>query len=141
MGHPFWQRVGGQFRESNIRFRNKVALGVGLTLLAAVLSGANAVYNVRKVEASVNFSAVAASPLLIGVISLSESYQKLQSIFDPVMKNCAGLEGASNFLEQSQQNQRIKLDSLRRLASQANAATELGRYEFSGNKIFRTRQA
>jgi diguanylate cyclase (GGDEF)-like protein len=141
MGHPFWQRVGGQFRESNIRFRNKVALGVGLTLLAAVFSGANAVYNVRKVEASVNFSAVAASPLLIGVISLSESYQKLQSIFDPVMKNCAGLEGATNFLEQSQQNQRVKLAALKKLASQAAAATELARYEFSGNKIFKTRQA
>jgi diguanylate cyclase (GGDEF)-like protein len=141
MGHPFWQRVGGRFRESNIRFRNKVALGVGLTLLAAVLSGANAVYNVRKVEASVNFSAVAASPLLIGVISLSESYQKLQSIFDPVMKNCAGLEGAANFLEQSQVNQRVKLDTLKRLAYQADAATELNRYEFSGNKIFRTRRA
>src|SRR4051812_20536164 len=115
MAHRFWQRFDGQFRESNFRFRNKVALGVGLTLIAATLSGANAIYNVRKVAASVNFSAVAASPLLIGVISLSESYQKLQSIFDPVMKNCAGLEGAGNYLNQSQQNQHIKLSTLKKL--------------------------
>ncbi|MDB5523179.1 MAG: putative diguanylate cyclase (GGDEF)/phosphodiesterase with sensor, signal transduction [Rhizobium sp.] len=141
MRNPFVQRCRSLFRESNVRFRNKVTLGVGLTLLAAVLSGLNAVYNVRKVEASVNFSAVAASPLLIGVISLSESYQKLQSIFDPVMKDCVGLEGATRYLEQSQDNQRAKLAALKKLAQQADAATELNRYEFSGNKIFKTRQA
>jgi diguanylate cyclase (GGDEF)-like protein len=141
MGNPFWRRLGGLVRESNIRFRHKIAFGVGLTALAAFLSGINAVYNVRKVEESVNFSAVAASPLLIGVISLSESYQKLQSIFDPVMRNCAGLEGAARFLEKSQANQRNKLDALKNLAKQADAASELNRYEFSGNKIFRTRQA
>jgi diguanylate cyclase (GGDEF)-like protein len=141
MIRPTWKETTAVFRESNIRFRNKVALGVGLTLIAAFLSGLNAIYNVRKVEESVKFSAVAASPLLIGVISLSESYQKLQSIFDPVMKNCVGLEGASNYLEQSQANQRTKLEALKRLAAQADAATELNRYEFSGKKIFKTRQA
>ena len=57
------------------------------------------------------------------------------------MKNCAGLEGAANYLEQSQMNQRIKLDALKKLAVQADAASELGRYEFSGGKIFKTRQA
>jgi diguanylate cyclase (GGDEF)-like protein len=133
--------MGGWFRESNISFRNKVMLGVGLTLLTAIFSGVNAIYNVRKVEESVNFSAVAASPLLIGVISLSESYQKLQSIFDPVMKNCAGLEGAARYLEQSQANQKAKLDVLKKLAAQADAGTELNRYEFSGQKIFKTRKA
>jgi diguanylate cyclase (GGDEF)-like protein len=141
MGNPGAHRFGSRFRDSNIRFRNKVTFGVGLTLMAAVFTGINAGYNIQRVEESVNFSAEAASPLLIGVISLSESYQKLQSVFDPVMKNCAGLEGASNFLEQSQTNQRNKLAMLKKLASQADAATELGRYEFSGNKIFRTRQA
>lgn len=141
MGNPGGHRFGSRFRDSNIRFRNKVTFGVGLTLMAAVFTGLNAGYNIQKVEESVNFSAEAASPLLIGVISLSESYQKLQSIFDPVMKNCAGLEGAANYLEQSQTNQRNKLAMLKKLASQADAATELGRYEFSGNKIFRTRQA
>jgi len=141
MRHSVWQHLSGLLQESNIRFRNKVALGVGLTLLAACLSGLNAVYNVRKVAASVNFSAVAASPLLIGVISLSESNQKLQGIFDPVMKNCAGLEGASNYLEQSQASQATKLAMLTKLAAQANAGTELGRYEFSARKIFKTRRA
>jgi diguanylate cyclase (GGDEF)-like protein len=141
MRHSGWQQLSGLLQESNIRFRNKVALGVGLTLLAACLSGLNAVYNVRKVAASVNFSAVAASPLLIGVISLSESNQKLQGIFDPVMKNCAGLEGASNYLEQSQASQATKLSMLTKLAAQADADTELGRYEFSARKIFKTRRA
>jgi diguanylate cyclase (GGDEF)-like protein len=139
--HPGRPRFWEKFRESNIRFRNKVTLGVGLTLLAAVLSGLNAGYNVREVERSVSFAASAASPLLIGAISLSESYQKLQSIFDPVMKNCAGLEGATRYLEQSQEHQRTRLDTLRRLAEAADADTELKRYEFSSNKIFRTRQA
>jgi diguanylate cyclase (GGDEF)-like protein len=141
MANPLWAKLGDTLKGSNIRFRNKVMLGVGISLIAATLSGANAVFNVRKVEQSVSFSAMSASPLLIGVISLSESYQKLQSIFDPVMKNCAGLEGASRYLEQSQENQRIKLVELKKLAKVAHAATELSRYEFSGSKIFKTRQA
>jgi len=141
MASPFWIRFGDALRGSNIRFRNKVLLGVGISLIVATLSGANAAFNVRKIEASVSFSAMSASPLLIGVISLSESYQKLQSIFDPVMKNCAGLEGATRYLENSQANQRVKLLELKKLARVADAATELSRYEFSGTKIFKTRQA
>jgi diguanylate cyclase (GGDEF)-like protein len=129
------------FGESKLRFRHKVLLGVSLSLIAGIFTGANAIYNVRQVGNSVNFSAEAASPLLIGVISLSESYQKLQSVFDPVMKNCAGLEAAARYLEVSQDNQRRKLAGLQGYARQAHAASELGRYEFSGQKIFKTRKA
>jgi diguanylate cyclase (GGDEF)-like protein/PAS domain S-box-containing protein len=130
-----------KFRESNLRFRYKVMLGVSVAVAISLFAGANAIFNVRRVEQSVKFSSEAASPLLIGVISLSESYQKLQSVFDPVIRNCAGLEGASRFLANSQAGQKAKLDGLKQMALEANALKELKRYEFSGQKIFRTRQA
>jgi diguanylate cyclase (GGDEF)-like protein/PAS domain S-box-containing protein len=114
---------------------------VSVAVAISLFAGANAIVNVRRVEQSVNFSSEAASPLLIGVISLSESYQKLQSVFDPVIRNCAGLEGATRFLASSQAEQKMKLDSLKLMALEANALKELKRYEFSGQKIFRTRQA
>ena len=116
-------------------------LGVSVAVAISLFAGANAIFNVRRVEQSVTFSSEAASPLLIGVISLSESYQKLQSVFDPVIRNCAGLEGATRFLASSQAEQKKKLDSLMQMALEANALKELKRYEFSGQKIFRTRQA
>jgi diguanylate cyclase (GGDEF)-like protein len=140
MGNPLGSR-GSKFRESNLRFRYKVMLGVSVAVAISLFAGANAIFNVRRVEQSVTFSSEAASPLLIGVISLSESYQKLQSVFDPVIRNCAGLEGATRFLANSQTEQKKKLDSLKRMALEANALKELKRYEFSGQKIFRTRQA
>jgi len=141
MRNPSRRTSGKSFKESNLRFRYKVMLGVGVSLVIALFSGANAILNVRQVETSVNFSSDAASPLLIGVISLSESYQKLQSVFDPVMRNCASLEGATRYLASSEANQTTKLESLKKLASEAHALKELKRYEFSGQKIFRTRQA
>jgi diguanylate cyclase (GGDEF)-like protein len=116
-------------------------VGVGVVVATSVIVGATAIYNVGRVERSVSFSAEAASPLLIGVISLSESYQKLQSIFDPVIRNCAGLEGASRILASSEAAQKTRLAGLRQMAMEANALKELNRYEFSGSKIFRTRQA
>ncbi|MFM2281899.1 MAG: hypothetical protein RLZZ444_4130, partial [Pseudomonadota bacterium] len=134
-----WRRP--LFNKVGLRFRHKILLGMGLTLISGMVSGAVAVFNVREVGNSVNFSVEAASPLLIGAISLSESYQKLQSVFDPVMKNCAGLEGAARFLNDSEVSQARKLDTLKPLAKQADAQAELGRYEFSGQKIFRTRKA
>ncbi|MBX9458966.1 MAG: hypothetical protein KL863_24745 [Rhizobium sp.] len=141
MDNPSGRRQGSKFRESNLRFRYKVMLGVGVATTISLFAGANAIFNVRRVEHSVSFSAEAASPLLIGVISLSESYQKLQSVFDPVIRNCAGLEGATRFLAGSQAEQKKKLDGLKQMALEANALKELNRYEFSGQKIFRTRQA
>ena len=141
MDNPSVRRWSGKVRESNLRFRYKVMLGVSVAMAISLFAGANAILNVRRVEQSVNFSAEAASPLLIGVISLSESYQKLQSVFDPVIRNCAGLEGASRLLANSQAEQKTKLDSLKQMALEANALKELKRYEFSGQKIFRTRQA
>ncbi|MGV3551952.1 putative bifunctional diguanylate cyclase/phosphodiesterase [Rhizobium sp.] len=141
MSSQSFRRHGGRFRESNLRFRHKVMLGVGVAVAISVFAGANAIYNVGRVEQSVSFSAEAASPLLIGVISLSESYQKLQSVFDPVIRNCAGLEGASRILASSEADQKKRLASLKQMALEANALKELKRYEFSGSKIFRTRQA
>ena len=141
MDNPSVGRWSGKFRESNLRFRYKVMLGVSVAMAISLFAGANAILNVRRVEQSVNFSAEAASPLLVGVISLSESYQKLQSVFDPVIRNCAGLEGASRLLANSQAEQKTKLDGLKQMALEANALKELKRYEFSGQKIFRTRQA
>ncbi|MBL0373122.1 EAL domain-containing protein [Rhizobium sp. KVB221] len=140
MDGPFGAKIIDAVRGSNIRFRNKVMLGVGISMVAALLSGLNAMVNVRRVEASVNFSAMSASPLLIGVFSLSESYQKLQGIFDPVVKNCASLEDASRYLEQSQKSQYVKLVELHRFAGKAKASTELARYQFAGDKIFQTRR-
>jgi len=141
MDYPSTGRGTARFRESNLRFRYKVMLGVTVVVTISAFAGANAIFNVRRVEQSVNFSSDAASPLLIGVISLSESYQKLQSVFDPVIRNCTGLEGASRLLASSQVAQKTKLDALKQLALEANALKELKRYEFSGQKIFRTRQA
>jgi diguanylate cyclase (GGDEF)-like protein len=141
MDNPSTGRGPARFRESNLRFRYKVMLGVTVVVTISLFAGANAILNVRRVEQSVNFSADAASPLLIGVISLSESYQKLQSVFDPVIRNCTGLEGASRLLASSQAAQKTKLEALKQLALEANALKELKRYEFSGQKIFRTRQA
>jgi diguanylate cyclase (GGDEF)-like protein len=136
-----FRRKSGRFRESNLRFRHKVMVGVGVAVAISVFAGANAIYNVGRVEQSVSFSAEAASPLLIGVISLSESYQKLQSVFDPVIRNCAGLEGASRILASSEADQKRRLAGLKQMALEANALKELQRYEFSGSKIFRTRKA
>jgi diguanylate cyclase (GGDEF)-like protein len=141
MKRSFGKRFLNFSLESNIRFRKKVMFGVGLSVIASLAGGVNAVYNINKVEDAVKFSSAAASPLLIGVISLSESYQKLQSVFDPVMKNCAGLEGAERYLKQSSENQTRKLKFLTAMAEQADAAQELRRYEFSGSKIFKTRSA
>jgi diguanylate cyclase (GGDEF)-like protein/PAS domain S-box-containing protein len=141
MDNPSGGRWSGRFRESNLRFRYKVMLGVSVAVAISLFAGANAIFNVRRVEQSVSFSAEAASPLLIGVISLSESYQKLQSVFDPVIRNCAGLEGATRLLANSQAEQKAKLDGLKLMALETNALKELKRYEFSGQKIFRTRQA
>ncbi|MCV3764358.1 EAL domain-containing protein [Rhizobium sp. TRM95796] len=141
MKRSFGKRFLNISLESNIRFRKKVLFGVGLSVIASLAGGVNAVYNINKVEDAVKFSSAAASPLLIGVISLSESYQKLQSVFDPVMKNCAGLEGAERYLKQSSENQTRKLKFLTAMAEQADAAQELRRYEFSGSKIFKTRSA
>src|SRR5687768_7603507 len=107
MGNPSGRRGGSRFRESNLRFRHKVMLGVGVAMAISFFAGANAIFNVRRVEKSVSFSAEAASPLLIGVISLSESYQKLQSVFDPVIRNCAGLEGATRYLAASQTQHKV----------------------------------
>ncbi|HHY51099.1 MAG TPA: diguanylate cyclase, partial [Alphaproteobacteria bacterium] len=141
MSNPPGRRGRGRFRESNLRFRYKVMLGVGVAVAISLFAGGNAIVNVRRVEQSVSFSAEAASPLLIGVISLSESYQKLQSVFDPVIRNCAGLEGAGRLLASSEATQKTRLDGLKQMALEANALKELKRYEFSGQKIFRTRQA
>jgi diguanylate cyclase (GGDEF)-like protein/PAS domain S-box-containing protein len=134
------QRIG-RIGQTNLRFRHKVMLGVSVATGLSLFAGVNAIVNVRRVEQSANFSAEAASPLLIGVISLSESYQKLQSVFDPVIRNCSGLEGASRLLASSQAAQKAKLESLNAMALEAKAFKELKRYEFTGQKIFRTRQA
>jgi diguanylate cyclase (GGDEF)-like protein len=141
MDDPSEDQGIGKFKETNFRFRHKVMLGVSVAMGISLFAGANAIFNVRRVEQSANFSAEAASPLLIGVISLSESYQKLQSVFDPVIRNCSGLEGASRLLASSQATQKAKLESLKALALEAKALKELKRYEFSGQKIFVTRQA
>ena len=141
MDNPSVRRWSSRFRGTNLRFRYKVMLGVGVAVAISFFAGANAIFNVRRVEQSVTFSSEAASPLLIGVISLSESYQKLQSVFDPVTRNCAGLEGATRYFATSQAEQKSKLQSLMKMALEAKALKELKRYEFSGQKIFRTRQA
>jgi diguanylate cyclase (GGDEF)-like protein len=132
----FWEL----FQESNIRFRHKVMLGVGLSLFVAGLAGANAIYNVRKVGESVDFSSKAASPLLVGVMSLSENYQKLQSAFDPVIKNCSGITDAGQALANSVIHQNRQLAAIADLAAKSGATAQLARYELVGRKIFRTRR-
>jgi diguanylate cyclase (GGDEF)-like protein len=141
MDSPLKRQGLTRFRESNLRFRYKVMLGVGVAVVVSGFAGMNAIFNVRRVEQSVSFSADAASPLLIGVISLSESYQKLQSVFDPVTRNCTGLEGAGRLLASSEAAQLAKLAALEETAGEAKALKELKRYQFSGQKTFRTRQA
>ena len=57
MSSQSFRRHGGRFRESNLRFRHKVMLGVGVAVAISVFAGANAIYNVGRVEQSVSFSA------------------------------------------------------------------------------------
>jgi putative Mn2+ efflux pump MntP len=89
MKHSLSKRFPKLRLDANMRFRKKVMFGVGLSVVAALAGGVNAIYNVRKVEEAVNFSAVSASPLLIGLAAadrrhiavgkLSEAAKRLRS--------------------------------------------------------------